>query len=317
MELINSLGASPTLWLIGLAFGLAVLLAVAALAAVLIKGDPGLQRRLRQLSGQAPSEPGKSLGERLRRAAFKLLNHLAKPAKPRQSWQESDLRAKLLQAGFHNPGAVNTFLGIKVAVLIIAPLLVLLSPLPGRLGHLQLILALVGSATLGFFLPQLILERRIRARRKAITRELPDVLDLLVISVEAGLGLDQAIRRVAQEVALSCPVLGTELNLVSLELRAGIPRQMALRNLAQRCGVEEMGGLVTMLIQADRFGVSVGRSLRVHSDTVRTKRRQQMEEAAAKIPLKLLFPVLFMIFPAIMVVMAGPAIIRVSQNLMH
>lgn len=317
MELISALGDSPSLWLIGLAFGAAVLLCVAALASLFIKRDKSLQRRLRQLSGQARREPGKSSREQLRRSLFRLLNHLAKPAKPRQNWQESDLRAKLLQGGFHAPGAVNTFLGIKVAILIIAPLVVLVSPLPGRLTHLQLVLALVGSATLGFFLPQLVLERRISSRRKAITRELPDVLDLLVISVEAGLGLDQAVRRVAQEIGTSCPVLGTELNLVSLELRAGIPRQMALRNLSLRCGVDEVGGLVTMLIQADRFGVSVGRSLRVHSDTVRTKRRQQMEEAAAKIPLKLLFPVLFMIFPAIMVVMAGPAMIRVSQNLMH
>lgn len=317
MELINALGASASPWIIGLAFGLAVLLAVSALASLLIKRDKSLQRRLRQLGGQAQTEPGKSPKEKLRRAVLKLLNQLAKPAKPRQNWQESDLRAKLLQAGFHTPGAVSTFLGVKVAMLIASPLLVLLTPLPGRLGHLQLILALVGSATLGFFLPQLLLERRIRSRRKAITRELPDVLDLLVISVEAGLGLDQAIRRVSREVVVSCPVLGTELNLVSLELRAGIPRPMALKNLSSRCGVEEVGGLATMLIQADRFGVSVGRSLRVHSDMVRTKRRQQMEEAAAKIPLKLLFPVLFMIFPAIMVVMAGPAVIRVSQNLMH
>jgi len=196
-------------------------------------------------------------------------------------------------------------------------MLVLISPAPARLGDLQLILALVGAATLGFFLPQFLLESRIRSRRKAITRELPDVLDLLVIAVEAGLGLDQAVRRVADEVAVSSPTLGLEFNLVSLEMQAGIPRQMALKNLAQRCGVEEVGGLVAMLVQADRFGVSVGRSLRVHSDTVRTKRRQQMEEAAAKIPLKLLFPVLFMIFPAIMVVMAGPAVIRVSQSMLN
>ncbi|MCF8041347.1 MAG: type II secretion system F family protein [Desulfarculaceae bacterium] len=319
MNILNALGADSSLWLIGLAFGLAVLLIVTALASLLAKRDQSLQRRLRQLSGQseAPREAGKTLKVQLKRVLFRLLNNLAKPAKPRQNWQENDLRAKLLQAGFHSPTAVNTFLGVKVAMLIAAPILLLISPLPDRLGNLQMILALVGSATLGFFTPQLILERRISSRRKAITRELPDVLDLLVISVEAGLGLDQAIRRVSQEVKLSCPVLGGEFTLLSLELRAGIPRQMALKNLARRCGVEGVGGLVTMLIQADRFGVSVGRSLRVHSDSVRTQRRQQMEEAAAKIPLKLLFPVLFMIFPAIMVVMAGPAVIRVSQNLMH
>ena len=319
MNILNTLGADSSLWLIGLAFGLAVLLAAAALTSLFIKRDQSLQRRLRQLRGQTdtPGEAETPLKEQLKKVVLRLLNHLAKPAKPRQNWQESDLRAKLLQAGFHSPTAVSTFLGVKVAILIALPVLLLISPIPSRLGNLQIILAVVGSATLGFFAPQLILERRIRSRRKAITRELPDVLDLLVISVEAGLGLDQAIRRVSQEVKLSCPVLGQEFTLVSLELRAGIPRQMALKNLARRCGVDGVGGLVTMLIQADRFGVSVGRSLRVHSDSVRTQRRQQMEEAAAKIPLKLLFPVLFMIFPAIMVVMAGPAVIRVSQNLMH
>ncbi|MCF8032506.1 MAG: type II secretion system F family protein [Desulfarculaceae bacterium] len=314
---MSNLSATPLAWLIGTAFGLAVLLVLAAAGSLFFRREDHRRRRLQQLSGHAPKEKDSAASRRLRQAGLSLLRRLAKPARPRQDWQATQLRTKLLQAGFHSPGAVNTFLGVKVAMLIIAPLLVLLSPAPAKLGNLQIMLAVVGAATLGFFLPQLLLESRIRSRRKAVTRELPDVLDLLVIAVEAGLGLDQAIRRVSDEVSVSSPTLGAEFNLVSLEMRAGIPRQMALRNLAQRCGVEEVGSLVAMLIQADRFGVSVGRSLRVHSDTVRTKRRQQMEEAAAKIPLKLLFPVLFMIFPAIMVVMAGPAVIRVSQNLLN
>lgn len=317
MEFMSNLSATPLAWLIGTAFGLAVLLVLAAAGSLFFRREDHRRRRLQQLSGHAPKEKDSAASRRLRQAGLSLLRRLAKPARPRQDWQATQLRTKLLQAGFHSPGAVNTFLGVKVAMLIIAPLLVLLSPAPAKLGNLQIMLAVVGAATLGFFLPQLLLESRIRSRRKAVTRELPDVLDLLVIAVEAGLGLDQAIRRVSDEVSVSSPTLGAEFNLVSLEMRAGIPRQMALRNLAQRCGVEEVGSLVAMLIQADRFGVSVGRSLRVHSDTVRTKRRQQMEEAAAKIPLKLLFPVLFMIFPAIMVVMAGPAVIRVSQNLLN
>ncbi|MCA1987988.1 MAG: type II secretion system F family protein [Desulfarculus sp.] len=196
------------------------------------------------------------------------------------------------------------------------PGLALLSPLPSLVRFNLLPLALAGAAVLGYLIPGIVLSYQVRFRRDRIGRELPDVLDLLVISVEAGLGLDAAIKRVAQEVRISAPILAGELNHVALELKAGIQRAQALKNLASRCGVDEVSSLVTMMVQADRFGVSVGRSLRVHSDSVRTKRRQRMEERAAKIPLKLLFPVLFMIFPAIMAVMAGPALIRVSESIL-
>ncbi|RJX34825.1 MAG: type II secretion system F family protein [Desulfarculus sp.] len=308
-------GYSQGLLLVGAAAGLCVLFLALAVFLLWRRGQDPAARRLEGLAGGLPSMEDQPAGRSLKDLGVALLSRLAEPARPRHAWQESELRNRLARAGFRSPSATRIFLGLRVACLLLAMVWVLLSPLPQRAGTLPLVLALVGAACLGYMAPQLILESRTRRRQKAITRELPDVLDLLVITVEAGLGLDAAIKRVSQEVALSCPLLGGELNLLSLELRAGIPRAMALRNLAQRCGVDEMSGLVTMLIQADRFGVSVGRSLRVHSDTVRTKRRQQMEEAAAKIPLKLLFPVLFMIFPAIMVVMAGPAIIRVSQGL--
>ncbi|MCB2226863.1 MAG: type II secretion system F family protein [Desulfarculaceae bacterium] len=317
MEQASNLSGNTLAIVIGLGFGLAVLLVLAAVGSVVMRREEPTQRRLRGMLGSEPKPKNSPAKRQLKQVIMGLLGRLAKPARPRQDWQANQIRTKLLQAGFQAPNAVNTFLGFKVALLIVFPLAVLISPITGKVGNLQLMLSVVGAACLGFFLPQFMLESRIRSRRKAVTRELPDVLDLLVIAVEAGLGLDQAIRRVADEVSVSSPTLGSEFNLVSLEMRAGIPRPMALRNLAQRCGVEEVSSLVAMLIQADRFGVSVGRSLRVHSDTVRTKRRQQMEEAAAKIPLKLLFPVLFMIFPAIMVVMAGPAVIRVSQNLLN
>ncbi|MEW5912095.1 MAG: type II secretion system F family protein [Thermodesulfobacteriota bacterium] len=295
--------------------GLCVFFLALAVYILWRRGQDPSQRRLENLAGDGTAAEEAPEGRSLKDIGLALLSRLSQPARPRHAWQESELRNRLARAGFRSPSALRVFLGLRVACLLLAMLWVLLSPLPQRAGVLPLVLALVGAACLGYMIPQIILESRTRRRQKAITRELPDVLDLLVITVEAGLGLDAAIKRVSQEVDRSCPTLGGELNMLSLELRAGIPRAMALRNLAQRCGVDEVSGLVTMLIQADRFGVSVGRSLRVHSDTVRTKRRQQMEEAAAKIPLKLLFPVLFMIFPAIMLVMAGPAIIRVSQGL--
>ena len=175
-------------------------------------------------------------------------------------------------------------------------------------------MALVGAAGLGFLLPNLVLDHLRRKRSDRLDRELPEVLDLLVLAVEAGLGLDAALRKVSSELSISSPTLSEELAIVSLELRAGIPRDRALRNLAARCGVEDITSLVAMLTQADKFGVSIGRSLRVHADTVRTKRRQKFEEKATKIPLKLLFPVLFFIFPAIMAIMIGPALIAAKDN---
>ncbi|MBU0513691.1 MAG: type II secretion system F family protein [Proteobacteria bacterium] len=159
--------------------------------------------------------------------------------------------------------------------------------------------------------PNYLLRFRIAKRQDEIRRTLPDVVDLLVVCVEAGLGLDAAVRRVGEDMALSAPILSQEFRFLSLELAAGTPRARALKNLADRTGVEDVASLVSMINQADRFGVSIGRSLRVHSDTVRTKRRQKLEEKAAKTSLKLLFPLLFCIFPTILVVIGGPAAIKI------
>jgi tight adherence protein C len=291
-------------------------LSLGGLAWAVAQGRDPVRRRLEELSEGHNFIPTGEITETLKRTLVAFLKRLAKPALPRRGWQMTQLKNNMLFAGFRSQHAVSVYLGIRMGLCLIIPPLLLLTPLHERVQGPMFILALVGAAGVGFMLPSFWLDSVIRKRRNKIVRELPDVLDLLVIAVEAGLGLDSAIRRVAKEVKISSPLLCNELNLVSLELKAGIPRQMALRNLAARCGVEDISSLVTMLVQADRFGVSVGRSLRVHSDTVRTKRRQKLEEAAAKVPLKLLFPVLFLIFPAIMFVMAGPAIIKVSESIL-
>lgn len=290
-------------------------LSLGGLAWAVAQGRDPVRRRLEELSEGHNFIPTGEITETIKRALVALLKRLAKPALPRRRWQLTQLKNNMLFAGFRSQHAVSVYLGIRMGLCLIMPPLLMLTPLHQRVQGPLYILALVGSACAGFMLPSFWLDSVIRRRRAKIVRELPDVLDLLVIAVEAGLGLDAAIRRVAKEVRISSPLLSNELNLVSLELKAGIPRQMALKNLAARCGVDEVSSLVTMLVQADRFGVSVGRSLRVHSDTVRTKRRQKLEEAAAKVPLKLLFPVLFLIFPAIMFVMAGPAIIKVTESI--
>jgi tight adherence protein C len=169
---------------------------------------------------------------------------------------------------------------------------------------------------MGWVLPTMVLARLAKRRQHRIQLGLPDVLDLLVVSVEAGLGLDQAIQRVGEELAFAHPDLSDELRLINLELRAGKGRSDALHNLAERTGVDDISSLVAMLVQTDKFGTSVAQSLRVHSDTLRTKRRQRAEEAAAKTGVKMVFPLVFCIFPAIWVVTIGPAAIKFVQVLL-
>src|SRR5213075_1652916 len=185
------------------------------------------------------------------------------------------------------------------------------SPIMGRRGVL---VALAGAA-LGYLLPNMALGRMAQKRQHRIRLSLPDALDLLVVSVEAGLGLDQAIQRVGDELAMAHPDLSDELRLINLELRAGVARPDALHNLAHRTGVDDVSSLVAMLVQTDKFGTSVSQSLRVHSETLRTKRRQRAEEAAAKTGVKMVFPLVFCIFPAIWVVTIGPAAIKFIQVL--
>ena len=174
------------------------------------------------------------------------------------------------------------------------------------------LLACVGA---GYILPDFMLSKRVSARQEKIQLALPDALDLLVVCVEAGLGLDQAILKTSEELRVTHTDICDELNLVNLELRAGKPRKDALKNLADRTGVEDVMGLVSMLIQTDRFGTSVAQSLRVHSDSLRTKRRQRAEERAHKVSVKLVFPLVFLIFPAMFVIILGPGIIKIMQQL--
>ena len=178
-----------------------------------------------------------------------------------------------------------------------------------------LLLAVLAVSALGFYLPNLVLSRMIERRQRKLFEDLPDALDLMTVCVEAGLGLDAAMARVTQEIGVKSHALRDEFELVLLELRAGSGRDKALRNLSLRTGVEDIDTLAAMLIQADRFGTSVGDSLRVYTDNLRTKRRMRAEEKAAKIALKLLFPLMFFIFPALITVLIGPSAIQVVRQL--
>jgi tight adherence protein C len=224
---------------------------------------------------------------------------------PRSPKEMGSLRLRLVQAGYRREEALTVFFGIRIvfALSLFALFATSLVTKP------NLTFALGGLA-LGYLLPGMVLARLAKRRAHRIRLSLADMLDLLVVSVEAGLGLDQALSRVGAELAFAYPELSDELRLINLELRAGKPRSEALRNLADRTGVDDLSSLVTMLIQTDKFGTSVAQSLRVYSETLRTKRRQRAEEAAAKTGVKMVFPLVFCIFPAIWVVTIGPAAIR-------
>lgn len=220
------------------------------------------------------------------------------------------VRLRLMQAGYRNSEAVAVFYGTRILVAVGAFVL-FATPLVFRPN----VMMGLGGSLLGYIVPGMVLARMAKRRQHRMQLALADALDLMVVSVEAGLGLDQAILRVGDELAFAYPDLSEELRLVNIELRAGKPRTEALRNLADRTGLEDLASLTTMLIQTDKFGTSVAQSLRVHSETLRTKRRQRAEEAAAKTGVKMVFPLVFCIFPAIWVVSIGPAAIKFVQVL--
>lgn len=229
----------------------------------------------------------------------------------------SNLRKRFHTAGIRHPGAPGIFWGARVLFAALLPALVFFGVLVSnnKLVPFQILLIVLAAAALGFYIPEVILDLRIRWRKEKIVQGFPDALDLLVVCVEAGMGIDAAINRVAEEIRLSSPVLSDEFRLLNLELRAGKARADALRNLGARTDVEEVRSFATLLIQTDRFGTSVAQALRVHSDAMRTQRYHRAEELAAKLPVKLMFPLIMFIFPAIIVVIVGPAAIQIYQTI--
>jgi tight adherence protein C len=219
----------------------------------------------------------------------------------------------LIQAGYFDENAVTIYRVIRLIVAVALPLIVFFS-LTVVLGW-PVDITVLGLTTLavlyGLFMPSFILSRMITKRKERITRALPDALDLMVVCVEAGLGLNAALQRVGREMEIVEPTLAEEMAITNREIRAGKPRDEALRNLGTRTGVDDVKSLVAMLVQTDRFGTSIADSLRVFADSMRTKRRQRAEELVAKAAIKLIFPLLLCIFPALLIVLMGPALIRI------
>jgi tight adherence protein C len=294
-----------TFWLPLLAFAFGSLL-VTAVVYALTAAPATINDRLRDVMGQqAAAEATDESGEQVMAFLKRIGERLPKSPK-----DLGKIQLRLVQAGYRRSEALPVFLAIRVGfalglfALCMTPLLV--KP------NLAMALAAAGF---GYVLPGMALARKAKKRQHRIRLSLADALDLLVVSVEAGLGLDQALARVGQELAFAYPDLSAELRLVNLELLAGKGRSDALRNLADRTGVDDLSSLVAMLVQTDKFGTSVANSLRVFSETLRTKRRQRAEEAAAKTGVKMVFPLVVCIFPAIWIVTIGPAAIRFIQVL--
>jgi tight adherence protein C len=231
----------------------------------------------------------------------------------------SQVRLRFLKAGIRNPKAGEIYWGAKSFLALALPgvfLMARLTLLRITNGHTVLAIAVL-AALAGWYLPDLWLRVKTSRRKEKLLAALPDALDLMVVCVEAGMGLDSAFNRVAREIRLNSPEMSDELKLMNLELRAGKSRQEALRNMALRSDLDEMTSLVTLLIQTDKFGTSMASSLRVFSDAYRTQRYQRAEELAAKIPVKLVFPLILFIFPALFTVILGPAAIRIWQNIIN
>jgi tight adherence protein C len=234
---------------------------------------------------------------------------------PSSDTEVAALKMDLIRAGFRGDTALPVFYGVRIVGTLV--MLFFCIMLEGRMPPNPVLKVglMVSGAAAGWVLPRFLLEKKVGKRQEELRLSLPDALDLMVVSIEAGLGLDQAIQHVAKELGPSHPQLSEEMSLVTLEMRAGKRRSEALRNFAERTGEAEFRKLVAILIQNDRFGTSMGESLRTHSDFMRTRRRQDAEERAGKVGVKLVFPIFFFILPSMLVVAAGPGILQIFKYL--
>ncbi len=286
-----------------------------SLLALLIFTSGALRQRLFGFMAPAAKEAGASGGwiERIAKVA----KPFTKLSLPEEGWERSPLRTRFMNAGWRNGNAPALYFAAKSVLALLFPALLGLYAASGMGAQLRnvFLFLLCLAASAGYYLPNLILARTAARRQREIFENIPDALDLLTVCVEAGLSLERGLVKVAAEIHIKSVVLAQELQLVLMEMRAGFSKEKALRNLALRSGVEDVDTLVAMLIQSERFGTSMGDSLRVHSDNLRSKRSLMAEEAAAKIALKLLFPLIFCVFPTLMLVLMGPAIIEVYRVL--
>ncbi|MFZ3263528.1 MAG: type II secretion system F family protein [Terriglobales bacterium] len=285
---------------------LTIAVVVFAFGAATVAPSSVLGSRLREIGWQPTKvQPKQPMRERFQQALDPLSRAL--PVSPTNV---SKTRAWLIQAGYRDAQHVTIYRGLRVLCAALAVISVIL------ISGFNSPLLLLGVFAFGFFIPRFLLKRKMKERQLRIRLGLPDALDLTVICVEAGLPLDQAMSRVGADLSHAHPELSDELRLFDLETRAGKPRVEALRNLAARTGVEDVRSLVGTLIQTDRFGTSVAQALRVHSDSLRTERRQRAEEQAAKTTVKMIIPLVLFVMPSLIFVTVGPAVIQLMRLLL-
>jgi tight adherence protein C len=281
----------------------AIVVTVFAFGAAAVVPSSVLGSRLREIGWQrSKAEVKPAIRERIQQALDPLSRAL-----PTSSAEVSKTRLWLIQAGYRSAQHYTIYRGLRVLFAALGFLSVFL------FSRFDSPLLLLGVTAFGFFVPRFLLKKKLQQRQRLIRLGLPDGLDLTVICVEAGLSLDQAMMRVGEDLRTAHPELSGEFHLFDLETRAGKPRVEALRNLSERTGVDDIRSLVGTLIQTDRFGTSVAQALRVHSDSLRTERRQRAEEQAAKTTVKMIIPLVLFVMPSLIFVTVGPAVIQ----LMH
>lgn len=291
---------------------LLVVLAVGGMGAAawtFVNPSRSARDRLEDLTGGGEA-PTQQEDDRL----LKMRYAVSKVAGPTDEDELGALKKRLIQAGFRGKNNVETFSASRFALAVVLPLASL--ALTGNLELVYQILIALVVAALGYYLPAIIVTNTLQKRQETLLKTFPDALDMLVASVEAGLGLDAAFRRIANEMEEATPLLAGELALVNAEVSAGVPRSEALQRLETRTGLDEIGSLVNVLIQAERFGTPVAKSLRVHSELVRTRRMQAAEESAAKISPKLTVAMILFMLPCLIIILIGPAVIKVIRNLL-
>ncbi|MFO0952866.1 MAG: type II secretion system F family protein [Isosphaeraceae bacterium] len=254
--------------------------------------------------------------DRIQAKVAEAAQRLGQSLRPTDEQELGKVRLELLNAGFRGENAVAVYYGLKIlgmlaSVAILAPLIV------SRYGlGVQALPYLAGAAGLGFYLPGIVVGQLKKRRMESIFLGLPDAIDLMVVCVEAGLGLDTAMRRVTTELATSCPALCEEFMISNFQVQMGRARKDVLRDLGVRTGLDDLRSLAAVIIQAEKFGSSIGQALRVQSDSMRTKRRQLAEERAAKTAVKIMIPLVLFIFPGVFVVLVGPAAMQIADQMM-